>query len=201
MNLPPRDRSIDHDSAESEDGSASANEALELVYDQLRQIAERRMSKERPDHTLGATALVHEAYLRLVRHGRIDWEGPGHFYVAASEAMRRILIDHARRRGRLKRGGQRKTIRSVVDLASSEETDDIFALDEALEILERDKPTRALVVRLRFYAGLTVDETASALNKSVRSVEREWARARRWLHETLREDVDHRDKDTETDAE
>ncbi|MEM7167057.1 MAG: ECF-type sigma factor [Planctomycetota bacterium] len=158
---------------------------LDEVYDQLRAIAKQRMSSERKGHTLQATALVHEAYLRLIRNEELDWSSPGHFYVAASEAMRRILIDHARKRNRKKRSGGKTIIRSVVDLAQPEASEEVLALDEALQQLEQARPRRALVVRLRFYAGLSVEETADALGMSVRTVEREWTTARKWLHEAL----------------
>lgn len=163
------------------------NELLDEVYDQLRLIAKQRMASERRGHTLQATALVHEAYLRLVRNEELDWNSPGHFYVAASEAMRRILIDHARKKNRKKRGGGKTVIRSVVDLAQPEASEDVLALDEALERLEHERPRRALVVRLRFYAGVGVEETAEVLGMSVRTVEREWTAARKWLYAALQE--------------
>ena len=175
----------DDDTGTSPDELQPSNQLLDEVYDQLRAIAKQRMASERSGHTLQATALVHEAYLRLLRNEELDWSSPGHFYVAASEAMRRILIDHARRRNRKKREGGKTIIRSVVDLAQPEASEEVLALDEALEKLEKRRPRRALVVRLRFYAGLRVGETADALGMSVRSVEREWTTARKWLHETL----------------
>ena len=140
--------------------AAAAGELLPLVYDQLRAVAQQRMNSERPEHTLQATALVHEAFLRLVGPRQIPWESQGHFYAAAAEAMRRILIDHARARKREKRGGERQKVAlNVVDLAKAENPDEILALDEAFARLEGQEPEAAAVVRLRFFAGLSVAET------------------------------------------
>ena len=174
-------------------GEAGASEKLlPLVYEQLRSLARQRMAQERADHTLQATALVHEAYLRLVgpAPGALaPWSGRGHFYKAAAEAMRRILIEHARARGRVKRGGGQGRV-SLQALASVEsaagcDAEDLLALDHAFEELERQNPDAAAVVRLRFYAGLSVDETAAALNVSDRTVNREWNYARAWLFRAL----------------
>jgi RNA polymerase sigma factor (TIGR02999 family) len=166
----------------------AAERLLPLVYEQLRAIARRNMQQERAEHTLQATALVHEAYLRLVGDHNIEWDSRGHFYVAAAEAMRRILIEHARSRGRVKRGGERRRVPlTVVDLAAEDDGDQIMAVDEAFRRLEEVDPDAAKVVRLRFYAGLSVEETAAALGISPRSVAREWAYARAWLHGALAE--------------
>jgi RNA polymerase sigma factor (TIGR02999 family) len=139
-------------------------------------------------HTLTATALVHEAYLRLSQGRRVPWGSEGHFYVAASESMRQILLDHARSRGRVKRGGRldRKPL-SVLDLAAEPETNEIVALDQHFCRLEQERPDAAVVVRLRFYAGLTVDRTAEVLGQSPRQVDRLWAYARAWLYRALSE--------------
>jgi RNA polymerase sigma factor (TIGR02999 family) len=160
----------------------AADELLPLVYTQLRAIAHKNMQQERAGHTLQATALVHEAYLRLIGDEPVAWDSRGHFYVAAAEAMRRILIEHARSRGRIKRGGERTRIPlTVVDLAADDDSERILAVDEAFSRLESEDPDAARVVRLRFYAGLTVEETAAALAISPRTVAREWSYARAWL--------------------
>ncbi len=171
------------------DGSA-AGRLLPLVYDQLRRMAARRMSNERADHTLQATALVHEAYLRLVGSdpaaAAAAPAGRGQFFAAAATAMRRVLVDHARSRAQLKRGGDRIRLpSSVLDLAAADEPDTVLAVDEALAKLEQRSPDVAEVVRLRFFAGLSIDETAEATGKSPRSVKRDWTYARAWLSEEL----------------
>lgn len=159
---------------------------LPLVYDQLRAVAERALSSERPDHTLQATALVHEAYLRLVGDRDVHWSSKSHFYVAAAEAIRRILIDHARSRGRIKRGGKRTrlTLASVADLAAGDSSE-ILGFDAEFRRLEEELPEAAAVVRLRFYAGLSIDETAKAIGVSSNTVDRRWALARAWLFRAL----------------
>ncbi len=161
---------------------------LPLVYDQLRAIAERALSAERPDHTLQATALVHEVYLRLVGDRVVPWSSKAHFYVAAAEAMRRILIDHARSRGRAKRGGGRAklSLASVADLAVSDSSE-IMGFDEVFRRLEIEEPDAAAVLRLRFYAGLTIDQTAEALGVSSNTVDRRWSFARAWLFRAMRD--------------
>jgi len=165
----------------------STDRLLEAVYGQLRKIAQQRMNDEKPGHSLQATALVHEAYLRLVRdNDKLQWSSRGQFYVAAAQAMQRILVEHARRKKRLKRGGDRQPAASnVVDLARDENLEDVVALHEALERLEGQDPRAALVTRLRFYAGLTVEETARAMEISERTVMREWVYARAWLRDAL----------------
>jgi RNA polymerase sigma factor (TIGR02999 family) len=169
--------------------SSAADELLPLVYDQLRAVAQQRMGGERPGHTLQATALVHEAFLRLVGPRELPWHSQAHFYAAAAEAMRRILVDHARTRKREKRGGSRSRVAlNVVDLAASEDCEEILALDEAFRRLEQQEPEMAAVVRLRFYAGLSVDQTAEALDLSPRTVDRRWKFARAWLFRELSDD-------------
>ena len=164
----------------------AADELLPLVYEQLRRIAQQRMAEERSGHTLQATALVHEAYLRLVGGQEVGWANRAHFYFAAAEAMRRILIEHARKRNRIKRGGDRRRAPvSVADLAAEEDFEEIVAVDDAIRRLEEEDAQAARVVRLRFFAGLSVDETARALDVSPRTVAREWAYARAWLHDAL----------------
>ena len=169
--------------SEIESGRAqAADELLPLVYEQLHEMARQRMAQERPGGTLQATALVHEAYLRLVKDPSAQWAGRTHFFWAAAEAMRRILIDHARRRQCVKRGGQcRQVPLSVLDLAAEPDSEKILALDEAISRLEKQAPDAAAVVRLRFYAGLSVEETAKSLGVSLRTIHRDWTFARAWL--------------------
>lgn len=172
--------------AAAEGNPDAANELLPLVYDQLLAIARHRMQRESPDHTLQPTALVNEAYLRLVGSTPLSWSSRAHFFRAAAQAMRRILIDHARRRGRDKRGGQmhRKPL-DAIDMALSGDHDQIIALDAALERLAKEDPRAAGIVELRFYAGLSVEDTGAALGLSERTVKREWAFARAWLYRAL----------------
>jgi RNA polymerase sigma factor (TIGR02999 family) len=176
-----------------ERGDACAvNDLLPLVYDQLRREAQRRMADERPDHTLQATALVHEAYLRLVGDRRIPWQNRAHFYAAAAEAMRRILLDHAKSRGREKRGGGHKRVPlSVADVAESWNFDETLSLDEALRRLVDRDPDIGRVVELRFFAGLSIDDTAAALGVSKATVKRRWEFGRSWLYRELTRDGDH----------
>ena len=159
---------------------------LPLVYDQLRRMAQVQMGGERKDHTLQATALVHEAFLRLANAGRWSWKSKRHFYAAAAEAMRRILIDHARARGAVKRGGgfERAAI-SLADLVTNAPPDAFLALDEAMTQLAAVDGRAAAVAELRLYAGLSVAETAETLAVPLRTVERDWAYARVWLFERL----------------
>ena len=169
------------------DSGQTASELFPLVYEQLRNLARHRMHDERDGHTLGATALVHEVYLRMAAGGRGNWSSRSQFFFAAAEAMRRILIDHARARGQLKRGGGRPRVpMNVLDLAAAEDQiPQILALDEAVLRLGQVSPTVAAVVRLRFYAGLSVEETAEALGISPRTVKREWTYGRAILHREL----------------
>ena len=160
----------------------AARELLPMVYRSLRELAERQMRQERSAHTLQATALVHEAYMRLVGDRDIGWASRAHFYAAAAEAMRRILIEHARRAGAKKRGGNlKREIASVADLASEESIAYAEDVDAAIEALRKDDPRAASIVQLRFYAGLSIDEAASALELSPSTVDREWRYARAWL--------------------
>ena len=166
----------------------AANELLPLVYQQLRAIAHNQMATENPGHTLQATALVNEVFLRMFGDRQIPWENRAHFYAAAAQAMRRVLLDHAKAKGRQKRGGgQKKLPVNVADLASLENPEQILALDAALCRLEQQNPEAAKVVRLRFYAGLSVDQTAEALEMAPRTVDRRWKFARAWLYKTLNE--------------
>ncbi len=171
---------------------AAMNELLPLVYEQLRRDAQNRMAGERADHTLDATALVHEAYLRLVGDRRLPWQNRAHFYAAAAQAMRRILLDHAKARGREKRGGGRKRVPlSVADIADSWNFEETLSLDEALRrLIDRD-PNIGRVVQLRFFTGLSIDDTAEALGVSPATVKRRWEFGRTWLYRELRRDEDH----------
>ena len=173
------------------DGEAAA-EVLSQVYDALRAIARAQMQSERNDHTLQATALVHEAYMRLVGSGPVEWGSRAQFYFAAGEAMRRILVERARGRGRLKRGGDGKRPASRVplaelNLAAEPDSEQIVMLDDALRRLEEEDRQAAAVVRLRFFAGLSIAETAQALGVSTSSVDRDWAFARAKLHRMMRD--------------
>jgi RNA polymerase sigma factor (TIGR02999 family) len=162
---------------------AAASELLPLVYAELRRLAIHRMSKEKPGLTLQPTALVHEAYLRLVGDLPIKWDSRAHFFAAAAEAMRRILIENARRRNALKRGGDVKQ-RELADNDAAvilDNIDELLDLDAALTKLASSEPELATLVELRFFAGLTVEEAAQAMGISTRTVKRNWAFARAWL--------------------
>ncbi len=185
--VPEQDSTGDRATSNKEQDQSAA-QLLSLVYAQLRALAQRNLEGERPGHTLTATALVHEAYLRLSDNRRVPWGSEAHFYVAAAEAMRQILLDHARSKGRAKRGGGRKRVAmNVLDLATEPDPDEIVALDQHLCRLEEEHPQAAEVVRLRFYAGLTIDRTADVLEQSPRQVDRLWAFARAWLYRALRD--------------
>ena len=162
----------------------AAERLLPLVYDELRKLAARRLAREEPGQTLQATALVHEAYLRLV--GALDpgWEGRGHFFAAAAEAMRRILVDAARRKRAGRHGGGRRVAADGLDVEAADpgaEPLDLLALDEALGRLAAAEPAKAELVRLRYFAGLTTEEAAEVLGVSRATAERWWAYARVWL--------------------
>lgn len=181
-----RERLTEILNSEQDQDRSKADELLMIVYDQLKAIARQRMATERAGHTLQATALVHEAFVKLIGPRQKPWQGAGHFYSAAAQAMRRILLDHAKSRGRVKRGGGRKReLINVLDLADEEHVGEIVALDDALCRLEIQDAESAAVVRLRFYAGLSVDETAEALSLSPRTVDRRWKFARAWLFREL----------------
>jgi RNA polymerase sigma factor (TIGR02999 family) len=153
-----------------------------LVYNELRRIARRCLSGQRSDHTLQPTALVHEAYLRLVRYDAIDWRDRAHFFALAAQIMRQILVDHARKQTAIKRGGNAVTI--VVDESSAiakQTSHDLLALDDALKQLASLDPRQSQIVELRFFGGLSIEETAQAVNISPATTKREWATARLWL--------------------
>src|SRR5262245_27399551 len=156
------------------------------VYEELRAIADRHMRAERPGHTLGATALVHEVFVRLLGGETLPLRDRAGFFHAAAQAMRRILIEHARRRGRSKRQGSRTRVPlEAVDLAAGDQIDEILAVDEAIGRLQEQDAQAAEVVRLRFFAGLSVEEVAGVLDRSPRTVARDWAFARAWLYRAL----------------
>ena len=174
------------DAAKAGDRKAGA-ELLPLVYEELRKLAAARMAAEAPDQTLQPTALVHEAYLRLV--GPADehrWDHRGHFFAAAAEAMRRILVDRARRKAAARHGGELGRLELEPDLAAAPEVrEDLIALDEALDRLAIEDPIKAELVKLRFFAGLTLPEAAKALGLSERTAGRHWAFARAWLRRAV----------------
>jgi RNA polymerase sigma factor (TIGR02999 family) len=170
-----------------DDGDPRASEQLlPLVYEELRKLAAVRMAAEAPGVTLQATALVHEAYLRLVDDGaEHNWDSRGHFFAAAAEAMRRILVDVARRRNSVKRGGDRARETLHESLIAAETPDDLLAVDAALQRLELTDPRAAELVKLRYFAGLTLREAAAALGVSPRTADDVWAYARAWLFREL----------------
>lgn len=182
----------------------AANQLLPLVYEELRKLAKARMAQESPGLTLEATALVHEAYMRLVGAAKTaegegpgehaQWDGRGHFFGAAAIAMRRILVERARSHARLKRGGDRERVNlsevaEVTPAGSGPDTADVLALDEALAKLERTNPRRAQVVMLRYFAGLSIEETAQAMDLSPATIKNEWTIARAWLHREMTGDA------------
>ena len=161
----------------------AAAQLLPLVYDELRRLAAQKLAQEKPGQTLQATALVHEAYVRLVG-GAADrrWDGRGHFFAAAAEAMRRILIDRARHKNSRKAGGGRRRVDvNEIELTLDEPDLELLALDDALRELERKDPRKAEVVKLRFFTGLTTAQAAAALGVSISTAENDWAYARSWL--------------------
>jgi RNA polymerase sigma factor (TIGR02999 family) len=165
----------------------AAAELLPLVYEELRKLAAVRMAHEPPGQTLQATALVHEAWLRLAGDGQQDWNGRGHFFAAAAEAMQRILVENARRKRRLKHGGElHRTALTGLDVAQNTPDEQLLAVDEALDRLAVLDPVGAKLVKLRFFVGLTNVEAARLLGLPERTAKRTWAYARAWLHEELK---------------
>ena len=166
----------------------AANKLLPLVYEELRRLARNRMSRESPDHTLQATALVHEAYLRLVGGGQ-TWKSRGHFFGAASEAMRRILVESARRKNTAKRGGDReRDPADLAEIAVPHAPDELLAVHDALDDLENADLESAELVKLRYFVGMTVDEAAECMGMSPRKAKYVWAYARSWLRDRLSTD-------------
>lgn len=168
------------------DREAAAAKLMPLVYDEFRALAARHLRRERKDHTLQPTALVHEAYLRLIDQTRVNWQGRTHFFAVGAQAIRRILVDHARQRKRQKRGGGAGRVRLDEDLAlAPQREEELLALDEALKKLAQLDPRQAQVVEMRFFGGLSVAEVASVLGVSKRTVEGDWTMARAWLFREL----------------
>lgn len=170
------------------DGNREALEwLLPLVYAELHRIARRQLRSERPDHTLNTTALVHEAYLKLVDQSRAEWRDRVHFSALAAQAMRRILVDHARKHLAAKRGGHRQRLPlKVAALSAGDRAATLIELDDALRDLARLEPRLSRVVECRFFGGLTEEETAAVLGVTPRTVRRDWVKAKGWLHAELR---------------
>jgi len=171
------------------DRSAVASKLMPLVYDEFKALAAKHLRNERGGHTLQPTALVHEAYLKLIDQTRVDWQGRTHFFAVGAQAMRRILVDHARQRRRQKRGGGagRITLDEAVALAP-ERAEEILELDEALKRLSELDPRQGQIVEMRFFGGMSVEEVANVLGVSKRTVEGDWTMARAWLMRELSPD-------------
>jgi RNA polymerase sigma factor (TIGR02999 family) len=191
IDLTPILSNIEHDDP------GAAEQLLPLVYDELRRLAAQKLAQEKPGQTLQATALVHEAYARLLgggdAAGRLEqrWDSRGHFFAAAAEAMRRVLIDRAREKRSQKRGGGRKRLNiDAIDLATHATPDQLLALDDALAKLAREDPAAARLVELRYFAGLSVEEAGKTLGVSTATAYRHWKYARAWLHSELLGSVD-----------
>jgi RNA polymerase sigma factor (TIGR02999 family) len=164
----------------------AADELLPLVYEQLRELASQRMAREAPGQTLQPTALVHEAWLRLIGNQRVQWEGRAHFFGAAAEAMRRILINNARRKRAIRHGGgQQRVSLEETEIAGSAKDDEMLAVNEALEKLAARDTTKAELVKLIYFVGLTIPEAASILGISEPTAKRHWSYARAWLFSTI----------------
>ncbi len=164
----------------------AAQQLMPLVYTQLHRLARSFLARESPDHTLQATALVNEAYLKLVDQNRVDWKGRTHFFAVGAQAMRRILVDHARRKHRQKRGGDARRVPVEPDfILSPREPEHVLALDEALDRLAVRDQRQSRIVELRFFGGMTVQEVADALGMSKRAVEQEWTMIKAWLRHML----------------
>jgi RNA polymerase sigma-70 factor, ECF subfamily len=170
----------------------AASKLMPLVYNELRRLARGYMRRERPDHTLQATAPVHEAYLKLVKQRSVDWQGRSHFFGIAAQLMRRILIDHARGHLREKRGGAQEVLPLDEALVfSPRQSAELVRLDEALERLAKLDPRQSKIVELRFFGGLSVEETAGFLGISPETVKRDWSMAKAWLRSELRQEDGH----------
>lgn len=184
----PLDQDVTHLLIQWSKGDSAALDALvPLVYDELRRLAQLYLSREKPGHTLSSTALVHEAYLRLVKQKDVTWQNRAHFFGVASRMMRRILVDHARRHGYAKRGGGGMTISLDETVASAPEREiNLVALDDALDTLAKLDERQSRMVELRFFGGLSIEETSEVLGVSAPTVKREWASARAWLYREIR---------------
>jgi RNA polymerase sigma factor (TIGR02999 family) len=171
---------------------SAAEQLLPLVYEELRKLAAQKLAQESPGQTLQATSLIHEAYLRLVDTATVQqWNSRGHFFAAAAEAMRRILVENARRKGRRKRGGDRRRVDlELAEPAAPERSDDLLDLDEALERFAAKDRAKADLVKLRYFAGLTMEQTAEMLGISLATAHRWWNYARAWLHQDIAQGED-----------
>ena len=166
--------------------SAALAHVFPLIYEELRRLAKQQLQREPDGHTLSPTALVHEAYMRLIDYSRMEWNGRSHFLAVASTAMRRILVDHARSHRSNKRGGALKRVPiESVELGTEERAELLIAVDEALVRLKEIEPRQAQVVECRFFGGMTEDETAEALGIGVRTAKRDWAKAKVWLQKEV----------------
>jgi RNA polymerase sigma factor (TIGR02999 family) len=164
---------------------AALDELIPLVYDELRRLAGRYMRRESQGHTLQTSALVNEAYLRLIDQKYVKWQNRAHFYGVAAQLMRRILVDHARSRSRTKRGGGTQMVSLADQAVVSEETAEVIALDVALNSLAEMDPRKSQIVEMKFFGGLTTEEVAEVLNVTTRTVEREWRKAKAWLNRAI----------------
>ncbi len=187
---PSADRAVTRLLAELRAGRPDvAEQVLPLVYDELRAIAARHMRRERPGHTLQATALVHDAFLKLVDQTRVEWQDRAHFFAIASQAMRRILVDHARARAAAKRGAGAAAVSMDETVLLGEQSalspEELLSLDAALDELASLDPGHARIVELRYFGGMTIEETAAALGMSPATLKREWSLARAWLRRRL----------------
>ncbi len=173
------------------DGNAEATQQLMVtVYDELRRLAASYLKRESPDHVLRPTALVHEAFLKLIDQRQVDWQGRTHFFAIAAQSMRRVLVDHARSRKRQKRGGDRTRVTLDEQLIiHRDRLEDVLAMDELLGQLAEMDARQATIIELRFFGGMTVEEVANVLGISKRTVEREWTMARAWLRQQLEENL------------
>ena len=164
---------------------AALDELIPLVYDELRRLAGRYMRREGQDHTLQTSALVNEAYLRLIDQKSVHWQNRAHFFGVAAQLMRRILVDHARSRSRLKRGGGAQMVSLADQAGVSKEAEEVIALDDALTNLAEMDPRKSQIVEMKFFGGLTTEEVAEVLKITTRTVEREWRKARAWLNRAI----------------
>lgn len=183
----PSDQDVTHLLIQWSKGDSAALEALvPLVYDELRRLAQVYLSREKPGHTLSSTALVHEAYLRLVKQKDVTWQNRAHFFAVAARMMRRILVDHARRHGFAKRGGGAMTLSLDEAMAPAAQREvNLVALDDALDTLAKLDERQSRMVELRFFGGLSIEETSEVLGVSAPTVKREWASARAWLYREI----------------
>lgn len=186
----PADTDVTRILVNASQGNRSAVDRLmPLVYEELRRLAASRLQEERSDHTLSATALAHEAYLRLIDQNRVNWQSRAHFFAIAAKSIRRILVDHARARGRARRGGGVRPLAldEALNVAGAAPDDRLLALEDALEALAAEHPEAAEIVTLRYFGGLTVPEAAEVRGVSASTIERTWRFARAWLFDRLSE--------------